>query len=101
MVAIGGPDYRDYDVPEDADPALVWASEVQCTGREERLEDCFFPEDFGRNVPQSGAGGPAASGVGILDAPCRFRDAASSPRGGGNYAVLSVMCRRFPIEGAP
>lgn len=57
----------------------VFATDVLCTGAEDRFSDCFFPEAFGANED-------ASSGPG-LSAGC-FPD-----------SLLAVMCRRFPMEG--
>lgn len=63
-----------------AEPSLpVWASDVLCTGTEDRFSDCFFPEAFGLNED-------ASSGPG-LSAGC------------SNMELLAVMCRRFPMKG--
>ena len=87
--------YADIDYL-DLDPAeleLVWATELQCTGQEERLSDCFFPEDFGNVIRDFNSAltqpAPESSPPGIQDADCRVRD---------NY-VLGVVCRSFKIEG--
>ena len=64
---------------------IVWATEVQCTGLEERLDQCFFPEEFGDARPDySGDSGP-----GIRGAECAERDGRT----------LAVVCRQFEIEG--
>ena len=88
--------YADIDYL-DLDPAeleLVWATELQCTGQEERLSDCFFPEDFGNVIRDFNSAltqpAPESSPPGIQDADCRVRD---------NY-VLGVVCRSFKIEGS-
>ena len=83
-------DYVDYRDPGE----LVWASDVVCSGLEERLGDCLFPEDFGANPSRGGTDRiPAPSPIGGVigfRAECGRRD-----RG-----LLSVACRRFEIEGA-
>ena len=83
-------EYLDLD-PEQLE--LVWATEVQCTGQEERLSHCFFPENFGNVVRDYGDNlTPAAmnsSPPGIQDTDCRARD----------QFILGVVCRRFEIEG--
>ena len=78
-----GSDYVDYSAPGE----LVWATDVLCTGKEERLDECFFPEDFGdaRNNDYSSA--PDVGG--IRAAGCRRRDGS----------MLGVVCRQFEIEG--
>ena len=84
-------DYLDLDSDE---LELVWATELQCTGQEERLSDCFFPEDFGNIIRDYGRDltrpAPDSSPPGIQDADCRARD----------QFILGVVCRRFDIEGA-
>lgn len=101
-------DYSAYDQPVE----LVWATAVDCTGKEERLDECFLPEDFGAAVevyayaygfydyagqeqdPQGTLSpGPAAAQTGprgIPNADCSRRDGDT----------LAVACRRFEIEGA-
>lgn len=59
----------------------TWATIVFCTGLEDRLDQCAFPEDFGNAETDF----PVGSG---LDGPCLDR------------SVVSVICRRFPMEGA-
>lgn len=81
-------DNSDYaDVDYDDPVALVWATEVECTGTEERLADCFFPQAFG-TIPRPNQAPDAPPG--IANADCRRMDSAT----------LSVGCRRFEIEGA-
>eukprot|EP00892_Ulva_mutabilis_P004965 jgi/Ulvmu1/2840/UM144_0005.1 len=87
-------DYGEYDEPGE----LVWATELQCTGKEERLEACFFPEAFGDNtrtrpVPPRFPGAPPPPAAppptpGISNADCSRRDGST----------LAVACRRFEIE---
>ena len=74
-----GSDYVDYVAPGE----VVWATDVLCTGKEERLDECFFPEDFGDAYEQG-----LASVQGIS---CRRQDGD----------VLGVVCRQFEIEGGP
>lgn len=76
-------DYEDYDAPG----ALVWATDVQCTGTEERLEDCFFPQAFGEIA--RGDRDPDAP-PGVPNADCRRQ----------NSDIVAVACRRFEIKGA-
>lgn len=82
----GGPiinsdDYVDYGEAGE----LVWATDIQCTGKEERLGDCFFPQDFGS--PQDPM---APQPAGIPSADCSRSDGS----------ILAVACRQFEIEGA-
>eukprot|EP00892_Ulva_mutabilis_P004967 jgi/Ulvmu1/2842/UM144_0007.1 len=82
-------DYGEYGEPGE----LVWATDLQCTGKEERLTDCFFPEAFGDNTrppPPSFPGAPPAPppAPGIPNADCSRRDGST----------LAVACRRFEIE---
>ena len=70
--------------------------QVVCTGKEDRLLDCDFPQDFGpeyfvsynenneynENVP--------ATGGGLADAACLSSDSRR----------FNVICRRFEIPGA-
>lgn len=78
---------------------IVWATEVVCTGKEERLGECFFPEEFGDNpggfpsgyyddVDEETQGGPGTQ-PGLLRTPCSFRD----------RSVFGVICRQFEIPG--
>lgn len=72
--------------------------QVICTGNEERLLDCYFPEAFGA----------AASDAGSNSTPENASDADMAPVGGvpesrcgrGDNRILGVMCRKFPINGA-
>eukprot|EP00892_Ulva_mutabilis_P005580 jgi/Ulvmu1/3394/UM016_0010.1 len=77
---IVGADYEDYSAPAE----LVWATDVLCTGKEERLDECFFPEDFGNR--RASDYGPQVE-AGIQRAACRRKD--------GNQ--LGVVCRKFEI----
>ena len=76
-----GTDYIDVSAPGE----LVWATDVLCTGKEERLDECFFPEDF----EDARLGDYAPEVEGIRRASCRRQDGS----------VLGVVCRRFEIEG--
>ena len=78
---VAGADYDDYSESGE----LVWATDVLCTGVEERLDECFFPEEFGDRAAF------APAGAGVSGASCRRRDGL----------VLGVVCRQFEIEGAP
>lgn len=81
---------EDYAEEDDvAAAALVWATDVDCTGTEERLADCFFPQAFGDITRPDQPRAPDAR-PGITNAECRF---ASS-------AIVGVACRRFAIDGA-
>ena len=81
----------DYSGPRD----LVWATDVQCTGLEERLDECFFSEMFGtsprrRQRPADDEGPPPPPPPpGIPEASCSRRDGD----------MLAVVCRRFEIKG--
>ena len=79
-----GSDYSDYSAPGE----IVWATDVLCTGKEERLDECFFPEDFGD--ARNDYSGPPVS-AGIRRSSCRRQDGS----------VLGVVCRQFEIEGGP
>jgi len=88
-------DYDDYSfltTTETLDDVPVFANRVSCTGKEERLDDCFFPE---------------------RDAPSPFSDYSSAPAPGPEAdfglggscnlfqaARLGVVCHRFALEGA-
>eukprot|EP00892_Ulva_mutabilis_P004962 jgi/Ulvmu1/2838/UM144_0002.1 len=78
---------RDYDSEVD-EPAIVWATDVQCTGTESRLDECFFPEDFeGFSRFVSFPVPPLdSSRAGLRGFTCAFRE------------FLGVVCRRFEIE---
>ena len=68
--------------------------QVVCTGKEERLLDCDFPQDFGVDYDYSFyAGGPEgapAPGGGLPNSNCA----------GNDNERLGVICRRFEITGA-
>lgn len=76
-------DYVDYDDPG----PLVWATDVRCTGTEDRLDDCFFPQAFG-TIMRPGRAVDAPPG--IPRTACQRTDSA----------ILAVACRRFEIKGA-
>ena len=59
-----------------------------CTGKEERLRDCDFPENFGE-APDAPS---ESSGIGAA-AVCSDPDDLSN--------IASVACRHFPIPGLP
>lgn len=80
-------EYIEYDEPGE----LVWARVVQCTGKEERLSDCFFSEAFGNNTE------PPPPSTGRLERPLGIPSASCARRDGD---ILGVACRRFEIEGA-
>ena len=79
--------------------------QVVCTGKEERLLDCDFPQDFGgdynfyySSYDYSFAPGPAPEAVAVAPSPSN-----GLPGGGcdsGDRNRLSVVCRRFEITGA-
>lgn len=78
-------DDPDYDIPGSD---VVWATEVQCTGTESRLDECFFPENFGGFTRSVSFPIPSRDGaVGVLGEICSARD------------FLGVVCRRFEIAG--
>lgn len=52
--------------------------QVACTGKEERLVECAFPENFGED------------GTGVTAPDCM-----------GTEEHLAVVCRRFEITGVP
>eukprot|EP00892_Ulva_mutabilis_P004969 jgi/Ulvmu1/2844/UM144_0009.1 len=84
-------DYNyEYVRPEEQ---LVWATEVRCTGKEESLADCFFPEQFG-NGPVAIPGTPVAAGQ--LPAPNAGRALCTRT----DEQMLGVVCRNFEIEGS-
>lgn len=64
---------------------VTWATEVICTGLEERIADCFFPEAFGAS------GGSVSNGL----PPA----VAGECRDFGTLTALAVICRTFPLEG--
>eukprot|EP00892_Ulva_mutabilis_P007276 jgi/Ulvmu1/4920/UM202_0005.1 len=71
-------------------PRLVWAAQVLCTGKEERLDECFFPEDFGNidmRLPDQQSPGDAGV-VGVEGTTCSAVD----------NDIVGVICRRFEIE---
>ena len=69
--------------------------QVVCTGKEERLLDCDFPQDFGVDYDFSyfrdGSEGGPAPGGGLPNSNCVRND----------NRRLGVICRRFEITGAP
>eukprot|EP00892_Ulva_mutabilis_P007291 jgi/Ulvmu1/4934/UM204_0006.1 len=107
--AFGVYDYNSYDY--DAEPVITWATEVVCTGKEERLLDCEFPQDFGVDYssPYDYYGGynenwPAPAHAAPEPAPMEM---APPPAGSlglpfsrcerSDRNRLSVVCRRFEI----
>ena len=91
----------------------IGSMQVVCTGKEERLLDCFFPENFGIdyvNTPPTDYNDYAS----IVQAPSSAVRAqgqtgtAPPPSNGlereecssGDMRRLSVICRRFDIRGA-
>lgn len=87
--------FRDSGAQNTTASKLVWATEMQCTGLEDRLEDCFFPEAFGSNpIPRrprraNAQASPGPDTKGIADAACSQDDGST----------LAVVCRQFEIEG--
>lgn len=83
-------DYSDY-ISSSESGVIVWATELQCTGTEDRLDQCFFPELFGELAAARGGdyGFPSDDETGIRRPPCATRDGR----------VLGVVCRRFEIKG--
>eukprot|EP00892_Ulva_mutabilis_P007854 jgi/Ulvmu1/5440/UM223_0001.1 len=82
-------DYRLFDeLPSDRPDEIVWATDVVCTGKEERLGDCFFPEEFGAkpnsDFDQRMVGDDTP---GLVNTPCTGRD----------RSVFGVICRTFEI----
>eukprot|EP00892_Ulva_mutabilis_P007272 jgi/Ulvmu1/4917/UM202_0002.1 len=84
---------RDYNVDTPDQNQLVWATEVRCTGKEGRLADCFFPEQFG-NGPVALPGMPRAPGQ---SPPNPFPGRACLEN---DDFLLGVVCRRFEIKGS-
>eukprot|EP00892_Ulva_mutabilis_P011168 jgi/Ulvmu1/8423/UM043_0001.1 len=78
--------YEDYA----EDDEVVWATDIQCTGKEERLADCFFPQAFGealKSAPTRPGAPPRPGGPGV-PAMCGFRD----------IDYVAVACRQFELE---
>lgn len=73
--------------------------QVDCTGKEERLLDCVFPQNFGVDyvyAPYDDYGdyrAPPAVPPGTIGLPNAGCDA-------GDSGFLAVVCRRFEIPGA-
>lgn len=86
--------------------AVCCAAQVVCTGREERLLDCHFPEAFGSDgnssVGGTGGGGgygeqratssPLPADPGIATALCARADNRGTP-------FMKVACRQFELLG--
>lgn len=72
-------DYVDDVYPDDYEAGVAFATEVTCTGKEARLDECFFPESFGDNDP---------SVTGVVGTCTTER-----------RAIFSVVCREFEISG--
>ena len=81
---IVGSEFEDYSEPADT----VFATEVKCTGKEARLDECFFPEDFGDAPRPNNDFGPPVE-AGVRRGPCRRQDGQT----------FGVVCRQFEIVG--
>eukprot|EP00892_Ulva_mutabilis_P008280 jgi/Ulvmu1/5824/UM025_0081.1 len=79
----GGRPINEDDYPDDDEGALVWATDVRCTGAEQRLGDCFFPEGLGNR-----GGRPEMPSPGLSFGSCATRDSTT----------VGVACRRFEVE---
>lgn len=72
-------DYGDYFEPGDV---------VICTGKEARLDECFFTQDFGDAPQPTNNSGPQVQ-AGVRRASCQRQEGQ----------VLGVVCRQFEIKG--
>lgn len=72
--------------------------QVICTGNEERLLDCYFPEAFGAAASDAGSNSTPENASDADMAP--VRGVPESRCGRGDNRILGVMCRKFPINGA-
>ena len=98
-----------YEEPGEME-GIAWASDVLCTGLEDRLDECFFPENFGddqySNMYDYGFSTPELPRPVLPQGP---PDSQRSPGlqgfagscSGNDGLALSVVCRRFEIEGVP
>lgn len=77
---------------DERQPEVVWASKVTCTGKEDRLEQCQFPQisPGKRSRVDAGARDLGLPEGGLPGEECSVRDGA----------VLAVVCRKFSIRGA-
>lgn len=80
-----------------------WRVQVVCTGTEDRLLDCDFPEDFETDYSYRGPppdyGAPASQAAPPPPTPDAGIRRASCSRNDNNR--FSVICRQFEISGAP
>eukprot|EP00892_Ulva_mutabilis_P004525 jgi/Ulvmu1/2444/UM135_0004.1 len=105
----------DYDYSErDRSTVLTWATEVMCTGKEERLLDCMFPENFGidysrdysydyfynENWPAPAHAAPAPAPISMESAPAPSNGLPGAGCDRGDTERLAVICRRFEITDA-
>ena len=74
--------------------SMACAFQVVCTGKEERLLDCDFPQDFGEDYSNNVYGG-----VDNASAPTPRGGLPSSGCARSDNRRLSVICRRFEITG--
>lgn len=102
----GAYDYS-FDYSSSEPEPTVWATEVVCTGKEERLLDCDFPQNFGIDYEYErpeyeyanwpGSTHPAPEPAPLESAPA---PAGGLPNGGCSRSDrnrLAVICRRFEI----
>ena len=86
---LGPTDFTDdYSVPD----VIVWATEVQCTGTEDRLDECFFPQQF--------SGFARSITFPVLPVGEDFVGVRSSFCARDPDFQVGVICRRFEVEGA-
>ena len=90
---------------------VLFVFQVVCTGKEESILDCDFPQDFGADYGFDYYGGgynenwPAPAHAAPEPAPMENAPAPSGGLPNSNCARddsrrLSVICRRFEITGA-
>eukprot|EP00892_Ulva_mutabilis_P007289 jgi/Ulvmu1/4932/UM204_0003.1 len=110
----GAYDYRTYDYSTPREDPITWASEVVCTGKEERLLECDFPQNFGvdysspygnyydyyggynENWPAPAHAAPEPAPTETAPAPSGGLPNAGCDRSDRNR--LAVVCRRFEIS---